>query len=92
MSGDEMESWYWSELLDLAPDDVHEEVMRRVELLEAENSELKRLLDEAKQELADVLTRPENADQANGRLIMALDEFRAFYQRKLSEAGIAPND
>ena len=60
--------------------------------LEAENSELKRLLDEAKQELADVLTRPENADQANGRLIMALDEFRAFYQRKLSEAGIAPND
>src|SRR3989337_2625183 len=41
--------------------------------LEAENSELKRLLDEAKQELADVLTRPENADQANGRLIIALD-------------------
>ena len=44
MSGDEMESWYWSELLDLAPDDVHEEVMRRVELLEAENAELKRLI------------------------------------------------
>ena len=44
MSGDEMESWYWSELLDLAPDDVHEEVMRRVELLEAENAELKRAI------------------------------------------------
>ena len=42
MSGDEMESWYWNELLDLATNDVHEEVMRRVELLEAENAELKR--------------------------------------------------
>ena len=59
MSGDEMESWYWSELLDLAPDDVHEEVMRRVELLEAENAELKRRIESA--EFWSNWTSPEGA-------------------------------
>ena len=30
----ELDDWYWSELLDYLPNDIHEEVMRRVEELE----------------------------------------------------------